>query len=113
MIDKERFEKLLEDYPKAKTVTEGAEEFIFLPHAKVTLLDGNEAELDMLLCPHLREGKPTRLYFSKQLKTRRPRNWGPSRILEKEWHAISWNGVEASLSYSEMIAEHIGALIRE
>ena len=112
MIDKERFEKLLEDYPKAKIVAEGLEEFVLLPEAKVILHDGKEEEVDMLLCPHLREGKPTRLYFSKQLKTRSPRTWGPSRILEKEWQAISWNGVEASLSYSEIIAEHIGALIR-
>jgi len=66
--------------------------------------------VDALLWPVARDGYPSRLYVSERVVkpgAAQP-NWNSNvRILERNWHAYSWNLNRSDLRPVQMIAEHL------
>lgn len=48
--------------------------------------------LDALLCPHTRDGYPSRLYFQQVVQSPTQRNWNTMNvsIIGRNWSAFSW-----------------------
>lgn len=66
--------------------------------------------VDALLCPTMREGYQSRLFFSQQITGCPQRNWNSNiRVLEKNWYAISWQ-TPTGLKLNEMLLIHLKAL---
>lgn len=91
---------------------EGGITFILLPDFR--LPEGcNPGVVNLLLCPALRDGYQSRLYFSQQVQPptgRPPLNWnGAARIAEQNWHAFSWRTV-SGLRLAQMLLTHLKAL---
>lgn len=68
--------------------------------------------VDALLWPDERDGYPSRLYFAeKVVKQGAQPNWNSSqRILERNWHAYSWNLHRTDHRLAQMVAEHLRGL---
>jgi hypothetical protein len=88
---------------------EGGHTYLLLRDLR--LPDGCQpALIDALLCPMERDGYSSRLFFTAQIPTRDARNWnGSIRILEKNWHAMSWR-TPKGLRLAQMVAIHLKAL---
>lgn len=84
---------LQERYPGSKRCEEGGTTFYFIP--SLPLPAGcTPAATDVLLCPTPRDGYPSRLYFADQVQSPAGLNWHVHpRILERNWHAFSWQNV--------------------
>lgn len=54
-------------------------------------------------------GYISRLFPSKPFPTR-GQNWTTHNILGVLWHAMSWNGVDASLGWDEILGARLGPL---
>ena len=88
---------------------EGGLPFIFIE--KLPLPSGCEPEAeDALLCPHPRDGYPSRLFLASQIKLPMNRNWNAKgvRIGDRNWFAVSWK-IEPNLRLMQMVAAHLGA----
>jgi hypothetical protein len=93
---------------KVTEFQEGGRRFIHLE--RVTLPPGcNPSTLEGLLCPQERDGYQTRLFLSARVDGRGP-NWTVHRILDREWHSWSWQGVPASQRLSQILADHVASL---
>jgi hypothetical protein len=68
--------------------------------------------VDALLWLASRDGYPSRLYLSQRVvKPGAQPNWNSDiRILERNWHAYSWNLNRTDLRPMQMIAEHLRGL---
>ena len=66
--------------------------------------------VNALLCPSLRDGYQSRLFFSERITSNIARNWnGNLRVLEENWYAISWK-TPSGLRLAEMLLVHLEAL---
>lgn len=101
-------EELRAAFPGVACAAEGGRAYFLLPN--VTLPAGCvPTSLDALLCPTERDGYQTRLFFSGRI-THPPRaNWNTFNILDRAWHAISWQNVSASLRLVQIAAGHLRA----
>ena len=70
---------------------------------------------DGLLCPVAKDGYPSRLYLSVQVKSRYPRNWNAinARIGEKNWFAFSWKIEPAAPALAQMLIAHLTGFTKE
>jgi hypothetical protein len=68
------------------------------------------AVADCLLCPMLKDGYHSRLYFSHVVKS--GPNWHALNvhILGRNWNAYSWQTHNSGLSLAQMVTEHLRAL---
>lgn len=68
-------------------------------------------KVDALLCPMLRNGYPSRLFFAERITSRGQRNWNANgvRILERNWHAFSWT-VPGGLRLAQLVGAHLKGL---
>ena len=88
--------ELARAFPDARAAPEGGVTFYLLP--SVTLpAHCQPRTVDLLLCPSQRDGYETRLFLSQQVQRpphpdeKKRHNWnGHARILERNWHALSW-----------------------
>jgi hypothetical protein len=105
----EQITELQRLFPGTQRYDEGGYIYFYLPN--VLLPSGCVPErVDALLCPMMRDGYPSRLFFAQVIATSENRNWnGTDRILERLWHAISWR-VEPSLRLVQMVGMHMSAL---
>ena len=87
---------------------DGAQVLVFLPGLKVHS-DGKVHVVDALLCPRARDNYPTRLFLSKPF-TGKAANWNAFNIKGRTWHACSWTGVPESLSWLQILANHLSPL---
>jgi hypothetical protein len=73
------------------------------------------AECEGLLCPVERDGYPSRLLLSVQIKTPYSRNWnGPHpRIAERNWFAFSWKVNLTNPTLAEILLAHLNAFAKE
>lgn len=69
----------------------------------------DDVVMDLLLHPSLHSGYLTRLFFQRKIE-RRGDNWNAHRVVDREWWAPSWNGVEASLPWPSMLCAHLRAV---
>ena len=69
---------------------------------------------DALLCPQLKDGYPSRLYFSVQVNGRYARNWNfNARIGEKNWLAFSWKVDLANPTLAQLLVAHLSGFVKE
>lgn len=65
--------------------------------------------VNALLCPVLKDGYSSRLYFELIPQGIQPLNWnGNLWLLDKNWHAFSWQTSPGQKLF-EMIVEHLNA----
>lgn len=85
---------------------EAGEPLVFLPDLKVESA-GAVHTVDALLCPRMRDGYETRLYYSRQLPA--PRAWSTHAVMAGSWSTFSWQGISASQPWLDILASHLGA----
>lgn len=108
MYPTEQLEELKGYCSKLCGFSEGGVEFLYLEGLR--LPTGCKPETcDALLCPTLREGYPSRLYFSTQVASPYARNWNVSnaRIGEKNWFAFSWKVELENPTLIQMLVAHL------
>lgn len=101
--------ELKELCPEVRLCDEGGITYFLLP--QLHLPTGcTPAQIDALLCPTPRDGYTSRLFFAQQVASPRGRNWNfNQRILEHNWHAISWQIPAGCLRLAQMVMIHLGA----
>jgi len=102
------FEKLRVLFPDAQLMQEGGVDLAFLPRLVIDNR-GNAVTMPALLWPKARDSYPTRLFLERQLAAPQAQNWNSFGICTRTWWACSWHGVPESLSWPEMIANHLRA----
>lgn len=110
-FDETQIAELKRITPNLSTAQEGGYSFILIEGLR--LPDGcNPQVINALLCPQMREGYQSRLFFDQQITGCPQRNWnGNIRVLEKNWYAISWQ-TPSGLKLNEMLIAHLKALQR-
>ncbi len=89
---------------------EGGLTYILLQQLK--LCEGSTPDtVDALLCPEPRDGYLSRIFFSQKVRfpgLQNP-NWNADgvRILEKNWHAISWKTRQENLRLAQILSDHL------
>lgn len=68
-------------------------------------------KIDALLCPMPRDGYLSRLFFAEKIKfpnIENP-NWNATgvRILERNWHAISWKVPKDDIRLAQILSDHL------
>lgn len=98
--------------PEVAEGKEGSTSVLVLPSLRLPL-GCVPAVVDALLWPTMRDNYPSRLYLSERVVkpgSTQP-NWNSNaRILERNWHAYSWNLNQTELRPVQMIAEHLRGL---
>jgi hypothetical protein len=108
MVSDEGLKKIRGLCFEAREMTEAGLAYLYLPGLK--LPQGCEPQVvDALLCLQSRDGYPTRLLLSARISNK-GQNWNSHRILDREWHTWSWNGVSGNLRPIEILLGHLRAL---
>jgi hypothetical protein len=100
-----------------KAIASGVQEsqeggFLYFLLPSLQLPSGCKPEkIDAILCPMIRDGYPSRLFFAEQITAPVCRNWNVRgvRILERNWYAFSWT-VQKGLRLAQMIGAHLKGL---
>lgn len=105
----EQIAELKEICPHAQQYEETSIPYFFLP--KLPMPDGcSPAEVDALLCPTAHHGYTSRLFLAERIQSRQSRNWSTqARIMERMWHAISWNIPQTDLRLAQILALQLRA----
>lgn len=105
----QQFEELQKFYPHAQKALEGGIEFILLPELDLPP-NCEPKKIDALLCPVLRDGYHTRLFYSQRINGIPPKNWnGKKYICDRNWVAYSWKSKEG-MELLEMVRYHLHTL---
>ena len=87
----EQIDELSRVFPDTTQYNEGGVDYFLIP--QLALPQGcSPAVADALLCPTVRDGYPSRLFFSEKIETPTSRNWNSLdvRIIERNWNGFSW-----------------------
>ncbi len=105
----EQVEEVKEICPGAQLYEEASIAYFFLP--KLGTPNGCSPEqVDALLCPTAHHGYTSRLFFAQRITSPQSRNWSTeARIMERMWHAISWNIPETNLRLAQILALQLRA----
>jgi hypothetical protein len=102
-----QFDELKKHFPNAKEFEEGYE-YILLPALSLP----NGEIMDVLLCPQLREGYHSRLFFADKFELNEEKPWSQFYIGDKNWYAYSWQP-PTGLTLVQMIGNHLKAVKNE
>lgn len=92
----------------ATELREGDKPYFLL--ARVTLPTGcSPAMVEALLCPHPRDGYQTRLFLAQPVNGRGA-NWTVHRILDRNWHTWSWQGISSGQRLAQVLRGHLRGL---
>lgn len=80
----------------------------FLPGLEVQTPSG-ALQVDALLYPYAHSGYTTRLFVDRQIPAPNAKNWNSFTLGGRTWFACSWQDVQASLSWVEILAGHLRA----
>jgi hypothetical protein len=100
-------------FPGAVVMREREIDYIFIPALPVvTSLSDEKTAVDALLCPMQHpSGYMTRLFLeSPFLGAGKSNNWTTHRILERQWHTWSWQGIQPTDAPLQILAAHLRAL---
>ena len=87
---------------------EGGKRYFLLE--RVTLPAGcSPAATTALLCPQERDGYQTRLFLAKPVSGRGA-NWTVHRVLDRNWHTWSWQGISANQRLAQILRGHLRGL---
>lgn len=93
------------------TVTEfreGGKRYVLLE--RVTLPTGcSPVATEALLCPEERDGYQTRLFLAEPVNGRAD-NWTVHRVLDRNWHTWSWQGISANQRLAQILRGHLRGL---
>ncbi len=105
----DQIEEMKSLWPEARKYEESGILYFFLPQLR--LPDGcSPSQVDALLCPTNHSGYTSRLFFEQVITSPQPRNWTTTaRIMERNWHAISWQYPETNLRLAQMVGVHLRA----
>jgi hypothetical protein len=107
VISSEHLQELQMVCAGATEMTEGGQEYIYLPALK--LPEGcNVKEVEALLCLSPHTGYATRLFLAQP--PGRGANPTSPCILGRTWHTWSWKDVPNTLRPMEILAEHLRGL---
>lgn len=67
------------------------------------------AASEALLCAQERDGYLTRLFLAQPV-TNRGGNWTIHRILDRNWHTWSWQGIAANQRLAQILRGHLRGL---
>jgi len=93
----------------AQPYGEGGVPYIFLP--QLILPEGcSPAQVDALLCPTAHHGYTARLFLAERISSPQSRNWSTeARIMERNWHAVSWQYDQTGLRLAQVLALQLRA----
>ena len=104
-----QLEELKRFYPDAKLIPEGGINFIYIPEL-ILPLGCTPDKIEALLCPILRDGYPTRLFYSQKIAGIPAKNWnGNIRICDRSWVSYSWKSRDG-MELLEMVRYHLSTL---
>jgi hypothetical protein len=105
----DQVEELGEICPGMQQYEEAGIPYFFLPMLRTP--DGCSPErVDALLCPTAHHSYTSRLFFAERITSPQSRNWSTTaRIMERNWHAISWNIPETNLRLAQILALQLRA----
>ena len=106
----DQIEELKILFGAVKTCEEGG--IVYFLISSLSLPSGCSPEkTDALLCPTLRDGYASRLYFAERIHSPTQRNWNANgvRILERNWHAFSWK-IPENMRFAQMVGAHLRGL---
>lgn len=111
MPDAQQIAELKTLFPNLSLASEGSVEFVLIE--QLTLPEHCQPrEVKALLCPHDRDGYPSRLFLDQKVAHRgKGTNWNPntgSLILGQVWWAVSWK-TKAGLTLPQMVIDHLAA----
>jgi hypothetical protein len=87
---------------------EGGKRYLLLE--RVTLPAGcSVTATEALLCPQERDGYQTRLFLAQPVNGRGA-NWTVHRILDRNWHTWSWQGIAANQRLAQILRGHLRGL---
>jgi hypothetical protein len=105
----DQIEELKQLCPGARQYEEGGIPYFFLPQLHLPD-ECSPVQLDALLCPTAHHGYTSRLFFEQVISSRQSRNWSTTvRIMERNWHAISWQIPQTNLRLAQMVGVHLRA----
>ncbi|MGD0582295.1 MAG: hypothetical protein ABR974_05040 [Bacteroidales bacterium] len=96
-------------YPNVAVIPEGGVSFIFFQELELPsgCIPGS---IDALLCPVMRDGYHSRLFYAQKIEGIPQKNWnGTLRICDKTWYSYSWNSKEG-MDLIQMIQYHLYTL---
>jgi hypothetical protein len=93
---------------RAELWEDGGQPLVHLPELKVEH-SGAIVTVNGLLSPRGHSGYSTRLFLSQAFPNR-GQNWTAHNIMGSVWHAMSWNGVDDSLAWDEILGAHMRPL---
>src|SRR6266702_8309497 len=102
----DQIDELKRLFPDVSYATEGSYDYFLIRN--VTLPKSCTPEnTDVLLCPNVREGYNSRLYFTTQIQCGKPLNWnGSTFIFDRQWCAFSWQLQPTERRLTQMVASH-------
>lgn len=106
----DQIEELKSIFGNVQIGEEGGKTYILIP--SLHLPEGcSPSKVDALLCPTQRDGYRSRLFFSEPVQLPINRNWNAQnvRILERNWHAFSWQ-TKHDLRLAQMVTVHMRGL---
>jgi hypothetical protein len=106
----DQIEELKGLFGNVSAAEEGGMTYFFIP--SLGLPSGcTPPTVDALLCPTNRDGYNSRLFYAERIQSPIQRNWNANgiRILERNWHAFSWQ-VPEKLRLAQMIGVHLKGL---
>lgn len=107
MIDADRLNEFRVIYPEAKEMSEAGFDYVHIP--LLVMPQGNTpAENEALLCPQMRDGYITRLFFLLPIPGKGD-NWTQHHILGRTWHSCSWQNVQQEQSLVQILLGHLEA----
>jgi hypothetical protein len=89
----------------ARLLREGGNPVVLLPGFAFRAA-GQTETMDLLLVPWNHGGYMTRLFFERAL-SHRGRNWTTHRVVERTWWTPSYNDVQPTLPWREMLCAHV------
>ncbi len=107
MSHAEQLARLKRVNPRAELWDEGGP-LVFLPGQKVRH-GKSDIVLDALLAPRAHSSYTTRLFLDRPFPNR-GQNWTVHTVGGRIWHTMSYNLVPETLSWTEILANHLGQL---
>ena len=105
MIDADQLAEFRVIYPEAQAMTEAGFDYVHIP--KLVLPEGNTpVEVEALLCPQMRDGYMTRLFFTTPIPGK-GNNWTQHHILGRTWQGCSWQNVQAGQGLAQILLGHL------